>query len=65
MTEVIVDATVTGDYKRVIAFLNGLQRSGNLYEVDALTLASENTNQGSANVIKVVMHLKTYFRTAA
>jgi hypothetical protein len=30
-----------------------------------LTLASENANQASTNVIKVALHLKTYFRTAA
>ncbi len=65
MTEVAVDATVTGDYKSVIGFLNGLQRSASLYAVDALTLASEKANQGSASVIKVALHLKTYFRTAA
>jgi hypothetical protein len=65
MTEVAIDATVNGDYKSVIGFLNGLQRSANRYAVDSLTLASENANQGSANVIKVALHLKTYFRTAA
>ena len=65
MTEVAIDATVDGDYKNVIGFLNGLQRSANLYEVDSLTLASENSNQTSANVIKVALHLKTYFRAAA
>ena len=65
MTEVAIDATVNGDYKSVIGFLNGLQRSANRYAVDSLTLASENDNQGSANVIKVALHLKTYFRTAA
>jgi Tfp pilus assembly protein PilO len=65
MTEVTIDATVNGDYKSVIGFLNGLQRSANLYAVDALTLASDNANQASANVIKVTLHLKTYFRTAA
>jgi Tfp pilus assembly protein PilO len=65
MTEVAIDATVNGEYKNVIGFLNGLQRSANLYEVDSLTLASENANQASANVIKVALHLKTYFRTAA
>ncbi len=65
MTEVAIDATVGGDYKSVIGFLNGLQRSANLYEVDGLTLASENANQASANAIKVALHLKTYFRTAA
>jgi len=65
MTEVLIDATVDGDYKSVIGFLNGLQRSANLYAVDALTLASENSNQASSNVIKVALHLRTYFRTAA
>src|SRR5467141_144736 len=65
MTEVSMNITVNGDYKNVIGFLNGLQRSANLYEVDSLTLASENSNQGSANVIRVALHLKTFFRTAA
>ncbi len=65
MTEVAIDATVDGDYKSVIGFLNGLQRSDNLYAVDSLTLASDSTNQSSGNVIKVALHLKTYFRTAA
>jgi type IV pilus assembly protein PilO len=65
MTEVAIDATVTGDYKSVIGFLNGLQRSPSLYAVDSLTLATETSNQSSANVIKVALHLKTYFRTAA
>lgn len=65
MTEVMIDATVNGDYKSVIGFLNGLQRSANLYAVDALTLGTENANQSSANIIKVVLHLRTYLRTAA
>ena len=65
MTEVAIDATVDGDYKSVVGFLNGLQRSVNLYQVDSLSLATENANQASANVIKVALHLKTYFRTGA
>jgi Tfp pilus assembly protein PilO len=65
MTEVIVDATVDGDYKNVIHFLNGVQRSPNLYAVNALTLATENANQSASGAIKVTLHLKTYFRTAA
>jgi Tfp pilus assembly protein PilO len=65
MTEITIDATVNGNYKSVIGFLNGLQRSANLYAVESLTLASENANQGSANIIKVALHVKTYFRTAA
>jgi Tfp pilus assembly protein PilO len=65
MTEVAIDVTVNGNYKSVIGFLNGLQRSANLYEVDSLTLASENASQAPTNVIRVALHLKTYFRTAA
>ena len=65
LTQVIVDVTVAGDYKSVIQFLNGIQRSPNLYEVDALALATENANQGPSGAIKVTLHLKTYFRTAA
>jgi Tfp pilus assembly protein PilO len=65
MMEVVIDATVNGNYKSVIGFLNGLQRSSNLYAVDALSLAPENANLASANVIKVTLHLRTYFRTAA
>jgi type IV pilus assembly protein PilO len=65
VTEVAIDATVNGDYKNVIGFLNGLQRSASLFEVDSLTLAPETANQASTNIIKVALHLKTYFRTAA
>lgn len=65
MKEVLIDATVNGDYKSVIQFLNSVQRSSNLYEVDALALATENANQGNSGVLKVSLHLKTYFRTAA
>jgi hypothetical protein len=65
MTEVAIDATVDGNYKSVIGLLNGLQRSPNLYSVDSLTLGSDNSNQASTNIIKVSLHLRTYFRTAA
>jgi Tfp pilus assembly protein PilO len=65
MTELTIDATVNGNYKSVIGFLNGLQRSANLYAVDSLALGTENANQASANVIRVTLHLRTYFRTAA
>jgi Tfp pilus assembly protein PilO len=65
ITEVAVDATVNGNYKSVIVFLNALQRSPSLYAVDTLTLASDTSHQASTNIIKVALHLKTYFRTAA
>jgi len=64
LTEVLIDVTVNGSYKSVVSFLNTLQRSPNNYVVDSLTLATENTNQSSANIIKVALHLRTYFRTA-
>lgn len=65
LTEVAMESTIEGDYKNVILFLNGLQRSSNIYEVEALTLAPQKDNKGPANIIKVGLHLKTYFRTAA
>ena len=65
VTQVTMDAAVSGDYKSVIQFLNGVQRSPNLYEVDALVLATESTNQSPSGTIKVTLHLKTYFRTAS
>ena len=64
-TELVMQSTVEGDYKNVILFLNGLQRSANIYEVESLALAPQKDNKGPANVIKVGLHLKTYFRTGA
>lgn len=65
MSEVAVDATVGGDYKSVIGFLNSLQRSTSLYAVDSLTLAADSGSQAPGGIIRVAVHLKTYFRTAA
>ena len=65
LTEVAMESTIEGDYKNVILFLNGLQRSANIYEVESLTLAPQKDNKGPANVIRVGLHLKTYFRTSA
>ena len=65
LTEVAMELTIEGDYKNVILFLNGLQRSVNIYEVESLTLAPQKDSNGPANVIKVGLHLKTYFRTSA
>ena len=64
MTEVALDATIEGNYKNVILFLNAIQRSSNIYEVESLTLATNSTSQAPSNVVKVGLHLKTYFRTA-
>ena len=64
LTELGIDAQVTGDYRGVVRFLNGLPRSKNLYEVDGLALASDTQNQGANGPIKVTVHMKTYFRVA-
>jgi type IV pilus assembly protein PilO len=63
LTEISIDATVSGDYKSVIQFLNGLQRSQGVYAVDTLSLASEGRDQ--TGTVKIVVHMKSYFRTAA
>jgi Tfp pilus assembly protein PilO len=62
--EVAIDITVNGEYTNVVRFLNGLQRSENIYAVDGLALASDSQNQGSNGPIKVSVHMKTYFRVA-
>lgn len=63
-TEVVIDAGISGDYRSVIQFLNGVQRSSD-FEVDTLTLATENTNQGNSGALRVSLQLKTYFRTGS
>jgi Tfp pilus assembly protein PilO len=62
--EVAIDITVNGEYAGVVRFLNGLQRSQNLYAVDGLALASDSQNQGANGPIRVSVHMKTYFRMA-
>lgn len=66
MVELELDATVNGDYKAVVRFLNGLQRSKSPYIIDTLTLASEPTaGQAVSGALRVVLHLKSYFKNAA
>lgn len=65
MVEIELDATVSGDYKGVVRFLNGLQRSKNPYVIDSLALASEPTGQNVTGVLRVALHLRSYFRNAA
>jgi Tfp pilus assembly protein PilO len=65
LTEVSIEAAVSGDYANVVRFVNGIQRSERVYALDALALATQAQGQAPSNVIKVTMHLKTYFRTAA
>jgi Tfp pilus assembly protein PilO len=62
LDEVVIEATVTGDYNGVVRFVNQLQRSKNVYIVDALQLESDTSGQGPANLLKISLHLRTYFR---
>ena len=62
IAEVAVDATVAGDYKSVVHFLNGLQRSENNYAVDNLALTGESAGGSPAGTLKVDLHMKAYFK---
>jgi hypothetical protein len=62
ITEVSMDATVSGDYKSVVHFLNGMQHSQNHYIVDALSLATERAGTPG---VRVNLHLRSYFKAGA
>ena len=64
LTELKIDAQVTGDYRGIVRFLNGLQRSPNFYAVDGLSARSGNQAQGARGALQVTVHLKTYVRAA-
>jgi Tfp pilus assembly protein PilO len=61
LTEIEVNATVTGDYPSVVRFVNGLQRAGAFFVLNDLTLAS--STQNPLGAISVSVHLRTYFRS--
>lgn len=63
VSEVFMDALVTGSYANVVRFLNGIQRSENIYAVESLKLDMDQS-RGGAGLVKVTLHLKTYFRNA-
>jgi len=64
LTELTMEASVTGDYTGIVEFLNRLQRSKNVYIVDALAVDAAQPGQGPAGALKVSLHLRTYFRKA-
>jgi hypothetical protein len=63
VSEVEIQAVVTGRYSGVVHFLNGLQRSKNVYAVESLTAAPVQS-EGSKDLVRVTMTMKTYFRAA-
>ena len=64
LTELAIDAQVIGDYRGVVRFLNGLQRSKNFYAVEGLSARSTAQTQGARGALQVTVHIKTYFRAA-
>jgi Tfp pilus assembly protein PilO len=64
LTELVIDAQVTGDYRGVVRFLNGLQHSPNYYAVDGLSARSGGQVNGAKGTLQVTVHIKTYFRAA-
>lgn len=55
-----IDTSVNGNYRAIVNFLNGLQRSPNMYAIESLSVHS-NQNQGGG-MLHVGIHIKTYFR---
>jgi hypothetical protein len=64
LEEVEIEAVVNGSYSGVVRFLNGLQRSNNVYAVVALDAKGDSGSQNSRGEVRVSLHIKTYFRTA-
>ena len=63
LTELYLDASVSGDYGGIVNFLNRLQRSKNVYIVDSLAVdTAEAGRPGGA--LKISLHVRTYFRKA-
>lgn len=61
LQQVEIDAVVDGSYSQVVHFLNGLQRSPNVYAVESLEAKADNF-QGANGRVRVSVHIKTYFR---
>ena len=64
LDEVAIEATVAGDYNGIVRFINKLQRSKNVYIVDALQLESDPAGTGPGNLLRISLRLRTYFRKA-
>jgi Tfp pilus assembly protein PilO len=64
LTELTINAQVIGDYRGVVRFLNGLQRSTNFYAIEGLSARSSAQPQGVRAPLQVTVHIKTYFRAA-
>jgi len=63
LTQVELEASVSGSYESIVKFMNGLQHSRNSYAVDSLAVQAE--GQGGPNNLHVGLQMKTYVRTGA
>jgi Tfp pilus assembly protein PilO len=64
LTEINLDASVSGDYSGIVNFLNRLQRSKNVYIVDSLSVDSAGPEHGAPGALRVSLHMRTFFRKA-
>jgi Tfp pilus assembly protein PilO len=62
LQQVEIDTVVVGSYSQVVRFLNGLQRSQNVYAVEAMDARTDAVQSANGRV-RVQIHIKTYFRT--
>jgi type IV pilus assembly protein PilO len=65
LTQVDLDTSVSGDYSNIVKFMNNLQRSRNFYIVESLNLQAEGQGASNPSTMRIGLHLKTFFRTAA
>lgn len=65
LTQVDLDASVSGPYANFVKFMNGLQRSKNSYAVDSVALAGDAQAANNSGGIRVGLHMRTFFRTGA
>jgi hypothetical protein len=65
VTEVSLDASISGDYKSVVKFVHELQESKNHYVVDNLSLANDRGGPGAKAALRVNLHLRSYLRAVA
>ena len=64
LTQVELEVSVNGSYADIVKFMNSLQRSKNPYAVDTVALQAGGT-QNAPGELRIAMHIKTFFRTAA
>jgi Tfp pilus assembly protein PilO len=64
LTELDLEARVSGDYNGIVHFLNDLQRSKRVYIVDSLDVETEPGGQPATGALRVNLRMRTYFRKA-